>query len=221
MSSTPRPSTTGNTTSASIRRGEWAEDAHANLQRIKQRMAEREKRTAIPLLSPKEFSAASRRIMMTQSRCSISAPSVTWRQLPNLGCPLPNGASDSDQVTPAEASRALEHLAEILQSRHDDNWLSDFLQSPPSPTEKEAVHGSVASDEALQRRTLRPGRGTRPKIHAGFPAFKESAGMLRASFALMMAQSFGSSIAAIVIRRPLAQFYSYPTLAIAGCKAKP
>jgi len=35
--------------------GDWANDARSNLDRVKQRMAEREKRTAIPLLSPTNF----------------------------------------------------------------------------------------------------------------------------------------------------------------------
>ena len=170
--------------------GEWAEDAHANLQRIKQRMAEREKRTAIPLLSPKEFSAAIEAnhddaVALLDQRAEryLAAATQSW-------LPLAYGASDSDQVTPAEASRALEHLAEILQSRHDDNWLSDFLQSPPSPTEKEAVHGSVASDEALHAGRYGLAAELAQKSMQDFRLSKNQAGMLRASFALMMAQSF-------------------------------
>jgi len=107
---------------------------------------------------------------------------------------LAYGASDSDQVTPAEASRALEHLAEILQSRHDDNWLSDFLQSPPSPTEKEAVHGSVASDEALHAGRYGLAAELAQKSMQDFRLSKNQAGMLRASFCIDDGAKFCSSI---------------------------
>jgi len=127
-----------------------AEDAHANLQRIKQRMAEREKRTAIPLLSPKEFSAAIEAnhddaVALLDQRAEryLEAATQSW-------LPLAYGASDSDQVTPAEASRALEHLAEILQSRHDDNWLSASCKAHPAQPRKKP---STARSQATRRFT--------------------------------------------------------------------
>lgn len=170
--------------------GEWAENARANLLRVKQKLAEREKRTAAPLLSPSEFSAAidanrDQAIAMLDQRAERYLETATQSWLP-----LAYGNGDGAQATPVEARRALEYLAEILKSRHDDPWLADFLQSPADPSEREALRALFASDEALHSGRYGLSVELAQKSMRGFHHARNQAGKLRASFALMLGQTF-------------------------------
>jgi CHAT domain-containing protein/tetratricopeptide (TPR) repeat protein len=169
--------------------GEWAEDARANLQRVKQKLAKREKRTAVPLLSPREFSAAidanhDDAIAMLDQRAEryLDTAIQSW-------LPLAYGNGDSTQATPVEARRALEYLADMLKTRHDDTWLDDFLQNLPDPTQKEASYSLLASDEALHRGRYSLSVELAKKSMRDFQLSSNQAGKLRAMFALSLAQT--------------------------------
>ena len=170
--------------------GEWAQDARANLQRVKQKLADRQKRAAVPLLSPKEFNAA------IDANHDDAFATLDQRAEPYLETavqswlPLAFGDGDSAQATPAEARRALEYLADILKTRHDDTWLADFLQSPPNPTQKEAIHALLRSDGELHGGRYGLAVELAQKSVQDFQRSNNKAGMLRASFALMLAQTF-------------------------------
>jgi CHAT domain-containing protein/tetratricopeptide (TPR) repeat protein len=169
--------------------GEWSEDARTNLNRVKQKMAEKEKRSAAPLLSPKEFAAAidanhEDAIAMLDQRAEryLETAIQSW-------LPLAYGDSGGSQATPADARHALEYLAEILKSRHDDTWLTDFLQNPPKPTQKEALHALLASDEALHTGRYGLSVELAKKSVRDFQVSRSQAGRLRAMFALTLAQT--------------------------------
>jgi tetratricopeptide (TPR) repeat protein len=169
-------------------RGEWAEEARANLQRVQQKKAEREKRAAIPLLSPAEFVAAidanhEDAVIMLDQRAEryLEAAIQSW---------LPQAFGVGTSATaPGESRRALEYLAEILRTRHDDTWLSDFLQSQPSQIEAQALHFLLSSDEALHSGRYGLSVELATKSVRDFERTSNQAGMLRASFALLLAQS--------------------------------
>jgi hypothetical protein len=159
------------------------------MQRVKQTLAEREKRNAIPLLSPKEFTAAiesdhDRAVVALDQRAEryLDAAVQSW-------LPLAYGAGDSSQATPAEARRALEYLAEILETRHDDAWLYDFLQSRPDAVQKEALHALTSGDEALHTGRYGLALELAQKSMRDFQRSGNRAGMLRAAFAVMLAQT--------------------------------
>jgi CHAT domain-containing protein/cytochrome c-type biogenesis protein CcmH/NrfG len=169
--------------------GGWADDARNNLQRVKQKIAEREKRTAAPLLSPEAFSAAiganhEDAAALLDQRTELYLETALQSWLPQV-----YGGSSS-QATRGEARRALEYLAAILKDRHDDTWLVDFLQSPPSPIHDEALRSLLASDEALHAGQYGLSAELAEKSARDFERSRNRAGMLRASFALMLAQSF-------------------------------
>ena len=169
--------------------GGWADDARNNLQRVKQKIAEREKRTAAPLLSPRAFSAA---IDANHEDAVALLDQRTERYLETaIQSWLPQAYEESSsQATRGEARRALEHLSETLKDRHDDTWLVDFLQSPPSPNHEEALRSLLASDEALHSGQYGLSTELARKSVRDFERSQNRAGMLRASFALMLAQSF-------------------------------
>jgi CHAT domain-containing protein/tetratricopeptide (TPR) repeat protein len=170
--------------------GEWASDARVHLERVKQKMIEREKRTAAPLLSPAEFSAAidanredAIAVLDRRAEQYLEIATQSW-------LPLAYGDSGSPPATSVEARRALEYLAEILKNRHDDTWLADFLQSPPSSIRGESLRSQLASDEALHSGRYGLSAELARKSARAFQLSKNQAGMLRADFILMMAQTF-------------------------------
>jgi len=170
--------------------GEWAEDARKHLAAVKQKVEQHEKNTAVPLLSPKEFSAA---INANHEEAVARLDQRAERYLETAiqsWLPLAYGDSGSSQATPAEARRALEDLAEILKSRHDDTWIAEFLQNPPDPTQKQALHDLLASDEALHAGRYGLAAELAQKSVRDFRRSKNQAGVLRASFALVLAQTF-------------------------------
>ena len=169
--------------------GDWSNDARAKLERIKQKMAERDQRTAVPLLSPKEFSAAidashdeALTVLDRRAERYLEVAVHSW-------LPLAYGEGDNSHTTPAEARRALESLAGILKSRHDDTWLDDFLQASPTPTQKLALHDLLASDEALRVGRYGLAADLARKSIQEFRFSNNQAGTLRATFALILAQS--------------------------------
>jgi len=171
-------------------RGGWADDARTNLERVKQKMAEREKRTATPLLSPKAFNAAIDEhhedgVALLDQRTERYLEIAIDSWLPQI-----YGDGGSPRVTRNETRRALEDLAAILKDRHDDTWLLEFLQSPPSPIHEEALRSLLESDGALQSGHYGLSAELAQKSEREFERSRNRAGMLRASFSLMLAQSF-------------------------------
>jgi CHAT domain-containing protein len=170
-------------------RGEWADAARDYLQRVKQTMADREKRATAPLLSPKEFSAAidenhGDTVEMLDQRAELYLETAIQSWLPQA-----YGDNGSSQNNGAEARRAIGYLADLLESRHNDSWLSDFLQSPPDPTQREALHFLLAGDEALHIGRYGLAAELAERSQRDFQRSRNQAGSLRASFALMLAQT--------------------------------
>ncbi len=170
--------------------GDWASDARANLDRVKQKMAEKAKRTAAPLLSPKDFAAAIN-ANHDDALASLDQRAEEYLEIA-LRSWLPQSYEDSrsSQATAIEARRALEYLADALEKRHDDTWLVDFLQRPSSPTQEKALRTLLAGDTDLRDGLYGLSEELSRKSGRDFQRSENQAGMLRASFALMLAQSF-------------------------------
>jgi CHAT domain-containing protein/tetratricopeptide (TPR) repeat protein len=170
--------------------GDWSNEARANLQRVREKMAQREKRTSAPLLSPSEFSAlidANREIAVTafdqHAERYLEAAIQSW-------LPQAYDRHTGSETKSIQARRALEYQARILKDRHDDPWLADFLGSQPFLNQKEALRFLLASDEALHSGRYGLSIELARKSVRGFQRSGNQAGLLRARFALMLAQTF-------------------------------
>jgi tetratricopeptide (TPR) repeat protein len=168
----------------------WADEARASLLRIKKKMADRESRIAAPLLSPTSFSATN---VSMQSEAIAALDNHAERYLDlavRSWLPDTYGDQGRDLRLASHARPALELLARILKDRHDDSWLADFLQNAPSGIQGQALRDLLASDDALQKgRYSLSIRLAQQSMHR-FELSGSRAGMLRASFALMMSQTF-------------------------------
>lgn len=170
--------------------GGWSDEARANLLRVKEEMAKREQRAATSLLSPREVVV----LMNADREGALTALDKRAERYLEVAVqswlPQAYGLIDSSQGTSAEASRALQGLAELLRDRHDDTWLSDFLEHQPDPIQIKALRSLVASDEALRGGRYGLSIELATKSLQDFRRSSNQAGMLRASFALMLAQTF-------------------------------
>jgi CHAT domain-containing protein/tetratricopeptide (TPR) repeat protein len=168
----------------------WAGEARANLVRVKQRMADREKRTSGSLLSPTAFSAT------FDSSHEDAAAVLDQRAEQYLEVAIQSWLPQADSypgpslLPSVEARHSLEYLAEILKNRHDDTWLTEFLLSPPSLIQEEGLRALLASDDALHGGRYSHSIILARKSMESFRRSQNQAGMIRASFALMLAQSF-------------------------------
>ena len=170
-------------------KGGWADEAHTNLKRVQEKMAEREKRAAVPLLSPTELTAL---IDSNRETANATLDARVERYLEAaIQSWLPQAySSSSSQGTVTEARRALDYLAEILKARHDDTWLADFFRNQPDQGQVNAIQSLLASEEARRSGQYDLSiRLARESIRE-FQRSGNQAGMLRASFSLMLAQSF-------------------------------
>jgi tetratricopeptide (TPR) repeat protein len=176
-------------------RSEWANEARANLQRLNNESAEIRKRRSLPLLSPLEFSAAfgaSRESDLTDlnDRVEQYLDMAVRSWLPQL-----YRHGDSSPHKPVETRRALDDLAAMMRGRHDDDWLSDFLQITPSPPQGKALEWLLASEEALQGGRYDQSVKFAQKSVVEFHSAKNEAGTVRASFAVILAQSLALEFA--------------------------
>jgi len=164
--------------------GEWSDEARQRLLAVQEKIKQHEKSQAEPLLSPKEFVAA------------VASPDGSSHIEPRIERYLDQGVQSWLPETivrggsPSDTRRALELLAGILKNNHDDDWLTEFLQSPPTATEKQAIRALLASDEALHSGHYGRSIELAQQSMQTFKRSENKAGMLRASFALMLAQTF-------------------------------
>jgi CHAT domain-containing protein/tetratricopeptide (TPR) repeat protein len=168
----------------------WADEARANLQRVKHKLTDRSERSKGPLLSLQEFA----RIMDSADEEHISALDRRAERYFDIAMQswLPqaytqNGAS-GDAL---DAQKALAGLAILLRNRHDDQWLAEFLKQVKSTEQKQAIFDLVSSGDAV-----RVGRYERGVLmaHRSLSEFQRSrnrAGILWSDFALMYADTFG------------------------------
>ncbi len=84
----------------------------------------------------------------------------------------------------------LQTLAQTLQSDHDDTWLKDFLEAPPSPTHTAAIQNFQAADSALSNGRYQKSIDLALQSMRQFATAQDQAGMLRAGLATMAAQDY-------------------------------
>ena len=87
-------------------------------------------------------------------------------------------------------ARPPELQAQAQLNEHDDNWLKDFLQSPPSPTRITAIQNFQAANNALSNGRYQASTSLARESMQQFAAAHDQAGMLRAGLATVSAQSF-------------------------------
>ena len=111
---------------------------------------------------------------------------IEKRQQPHAGSLLPPEAhSPSFQRDPN-----LQTLAVVLQNDHDDTWLKNFLEAPPTPTRTAAIRDFQASDNALSSGRYGNAIDLAHQSMREFTIAQDQAGMLRAGLASMAAQDF-------------------------------
>jgi CHAT domain-containing protein/tetratricopeptide (TPR) repeat protein len=169
--------------------GEWAADARSNLQRVEQILRDKKQQSAVPLLSPREFD----QVPDTDSKVGgfldlrieryLEAAVQSW---------LAQRYVDSKAFKSAteDALLGLESLSAILKKHHDDAWLTDFLKSAPSSIQLEALRSLLASNSALNIGEYNRSGDLARKSIRGFEHSRNVAGQARATFALLLAQSF-------------------------------
>jgi CHAT domain-containing protein/tetratricopeptide (TPR) repeat protein len=108
------------------------------------------------------------------------------RQQPHAGSLLPP-ESHSPSLHP---DSRLQALALVLQNDHDDNWLKNFLEAPPTATRTAAIRDFQASDHALSNGRYGNAIDLAHQSMRQFAIAQDQAGMLRAGFASMAAQDF-------------------------------
>ena len=170
--------------------GGWANEARANLQRVKKEMAEREKRSAAPLLTPKAFAEvidsnhdAAIALLDKRAEQYLEAATQSWLL-------IGYGEKRASDSRGGEARRALEYLAEILNRNHDDSWLSEFLRSSGTAAYGGGLRLLAESDRALRSGRYGLSAELAKKSEQEFERSKSQPGMLRAIFAEMLAESF-------------------------------
>lgn len=168
-------------------KGGWANEAQASLQRVKKKMAEREKQATAPLLSPAEVVALvdanhEQAVAMLDQHAERYLEAAVHSWLPQA-----YNLSGDLQGTADDARRAIGYLAAMLKERHDDTWLADFLNTP---VDSKALQSLLSSDDAFHngRYGLSIERA-QDSVH-DFRRSGNQAGLFRASFSLMLAQTF-------------------------------
>jgi CHAT domain-containing protein len=84
----------------------------------------------------------------------------------------------------------LQTVALVFQNDHDDTWLKDFLERPPTPTRTAAIRDFQASDNALSNGRYGDAIDLAHQSMRQFAIAQDQAGMLRAGLASMAAQDF-------------------------------
>lgn len=172
------------------RDGDWANEARINLQRVKQKLADREKQSSMPLLSPKAFVAT----IYADHVSAVAQLDGRIEQYLEMALhswlPQTYASSANLQGTRVDSRRALQYLANILEQWHDDDWLVDFLGSPPSPVQDRALRSLLAGEDALHNGRYGQSAELYRDSERDFELSGNHAGMLRAEFDRMLAQSF-------------------------------
>ena len=169
----------------------WADEARANLQRVKHKLAERSERSTRPLLSPKEFakimgSADEQRISALDRRAERYFDIAMQSWLPQAYTQSAPGSGDA-----LDAQRGLDGLAILLKTRHDDDWLAEFLEQVKSTEQKKAILDLVSSSDAVRVGRYERGVSKARRSLAEFQQSRDRAGILWSDFALMYSDTFG------------------------------
>jgi len=166
--------------------GEWSDEGRRKLAGVKEKLQQHDKSQNEPLLSPEEFIAAAN---SQDGKGALGIDQHMERYLDRAvhsWLPRMFGRDASSD----EFRRALESLAEVLKSNHDDSWLADFLNSPQSVMEEQALRELLASDKALESGRYGGSIDFAQQSVRDFVRSNNNAGELRAKFSLMLAQAF-------------------------------
>jgi CHAT domain-containing protein/tetratricopeptide (TPR) repeat protein len=168
----------------------WADEARVNLQRVKQRLAERGQRSQVPLLTPGEYA----RIMGLADEEDISALDQRAERYFDAAMRswLPQAYTQSNAAPGAalDAQNALAGLAILLKNRHDDEWLAEFLEQIKSAKQEKAIVDLVSSSDAVRVGRYERGVLMARRSLSEFQQSRNRAAVLWSDFALMYADTF-------------------------------
>lgn len=166
--------------------GAWADDARRRLEAARQKLRKRDKDQNEPLLTPGAFVQAvnahdGAALSIVDGHIERYLEQALHYWIPGM---FVRTASSG------ETRRALGLLAKVLKDDHDDTWLSDFLNSPESKTEEQALSELLASERALDDGSYGQSMDFAKRSIGDFRSANNQAGELRAGFSLMLAQAF-------------------------------
>jgi CHAT domain-containing protein len=157
--------------------GEWADEARKHLAAVKQKLEQREKSLAEPLLTPEEITSASAEDGVLQERIDgrieeyLTLAVTTW---------LPRAFSESTPGQSRETEFALDALAAIAREQHNDSWLTDLLRHTTGTQFHAAIKALAVSVVANEHGDYADGQDSAHTAAKLFRVAANSAGELRA-----------------------------------------
>jgi CHAT domain-containing protein/tetratricopeptide (TPR) repeat protein len=157
--------------------GEWADEARKRLAAVKQKLEQREKSLAEPLLTPQEISRAGSDNVALRDRINgrveeyVKLATTDW-----FSTAFSKPASERS----GETQLALAALAAITREKHDDFWLADFLSHTTGVQFRDAISSLAISIRANEHGDYSAGRSSAHSAAELFRAAANRAGELRA-----------------------------------------
>jgi CHAT domain-containing protein len=121
--------------------GKWADEAHTRLAGIEERIREQKERSEKPLLTPQKLVAVfeggkQRSIDEIDNRVEQYAEVAVTEWMPEIASAPPNAREADSQMR-----LAVDNVAKLLVSRHNDGWLAELL--------REAMKNHHAADDNI------------------------------------------------------------------------
>ncbi len=166
-------------------RGGWADEARKHLDTVKQKL---QNKHASFLISPKDPLAANNYSESLSSSRVRQAPELYQEAALQSWLPRAIQNDQSSRISPGEARRLLDALANTLAVDHDDPWLQTFLQFVLTTNSNTALWNLLASDKAVHSGRYSEGIALAQQAVDGFASLHDEAGVARALMAEMVAQ---------------------------------
>jgi CHAT domain-containing protein/tetratricopeptide (TPR) repeat protein len=156
---------------------DWAEEARKRLAAVKEKLKEREKTLAEPLLTPEEITHAGTNDAI--NRETINRRVEDYLRLAVADW-LPKAFSNPTSGQSRDAKTALAFLATITQERHADYWLADLLSHTSGVQFRAAISALANSIRANEHGDYAEGRNSAHSAAQLFRIAANPAGELRA-----------------------------------------
>lgn len=166
----------------------WATEARSHLSRLKQKIGNRKQNVDSPLLSADEFarSLSSDQGALTEA---VETRVEEYQETAARLWLLQTYAPTRHQAISANTHTSLKYLSGLMARLHDDYWLIDMLRQPESVGLSNAIRELTAGEDALDSGQYVSSEELERRSIQDFESIGSRAGIARASFLLMLAQS--------------------------------